>query len=876
MYHLKYILILICIQNIAFAQTVELDKAIVEMKRVYEETYDIESGIQTCETVLSLSPSNTKTYFEALSYLGEWYLEKRDKVGIETLLSKMKTDLEVNQNKDFEIFEIHWYYLKSRYNYEIMYNYEKAIIFGIFAFKKAVNRPKILQNISLHTARLMGELAQYDAANKVIQVYILSENKRNKNDLEKCKFYLNVGKTYIISENYDEAKIALQKAIDFIEPIKSQSPELYKRCLLEQAILYRDSGDDCINFLRPIVANGERSYEFIGLLGTRLSSNDYYEEALPLLQECLTKITPNFTSMNIEDNPPKGVTYKDSKLAGFVYYYKTWALRLKGLEYIEKGDREKGIALLHKSIETGNIGLETAHRMIDEMIGFEIGCLAANEMVNVIDGGIIHASISLYQVTKNEADLEALFNVMERRRSLSILQKTEKSPIPENLFPTYETFVQAIEDYELKFMLATDISLGLLNEMTSLTLKSEAFFESLKQQLPKVQLNSNDISYIKVKDLQASLDDKTVFIQYAVVRHHLYALLITKEAIQVELLRDGHNMLEHSIFEYLDIIRNPLLVQEKNREDFINRSHEYYNLLIKPFEKNMVGKTHFIVSPERELLFLPYETLLKTADKKPFHELDFLIKSYEINYRYSATLHQKIQERPAIKDYSFFGFAPVFEDGEGTGKGDRSTKAFRERRYKSMKKKRFIYLPNSKLEVEKIRDLLAPKNTLSTVLIGKEATKENLIKSITEESYQFVHIATHSMVNYNDPRLSAIACYHLEGKENLYFSSDIMSKKIQADLVVLSSCESGIGRIIDGEGIIGLNRSFISSGARNVLFSLWKVDDVYSSNLMIGFYENYLHSKDYTAALRQTKLNMLEDVVAANPRYWAAFILIGE
>ncbi len=273
---------------------------------------------------------------------------------------------------------------------------------------------------------------------------------------------------------------------------------------------------------------------------------------------------------------------------------------------------------------------------------------------------------------------------------------------------------------------------------------------------------------------------------------------------------------------------------------------------------------------------MPFELLLTTPAEKPFNELDFLIKQYEIEYQYSATLHQKIQQRPSPKDYSLLAFAPVFENGKGTGSSDRNMILFEDDFYStSIQNNRFVPLPNSLREVETIGQLYAAEEKVET-LLKANATKRNLYNRLQQKPYHFVHIASHGMVNQWDFRASAIVCYEENNAANLYFSGEFQSLPIQADLVVLSSCESGIGNIAEGEGLIGLNRSFIYAGAKNLLFSLWKVNDQHTADLMIDFYKNYKTTKDYSQALRLAKLKMLENPITANPRFWAPFVLVGE
>ncbi|MCR9286914.1 CHAT domain-containing protein [Saprospiraceae bacterium] len=98
---------------------------------------------------------------------------------------------------------------------------------------------------------------------------------------------------------------------------------------------------------------------------------------------------------------------------------------------------------------------------------------------------------------------------------------------------------------------------------------------------------------------------------------------------------------------------------------------------------------------------------------------------------------------------------------------------------------------------------------------------------------------------------------------------------MNSDLVVLSSCESGVGQLLDGEGMLGLNRSFVYAGVPNVIFSLWKVYDEATGQIMTEFYKNTLDGQSYSTALRTAKLKMLENPATAVPDIWAAFLLVG-
>jgi CHAT domain-containing protein len=101
----------------------------------------------------------------------------------------------------------------------------------------------------------------------------------------------------------------------------------------------------------------------------------------------------------------------------------------------------------------------------------------------------------------------------------------------------------------------------------------------------------------------------------------------------------------------------------------------------------------------------------------------------------------------------------------------------------------------------------------------------------------------------------------------LLYANDIRNEKVKADLVVLSSCESGLRRKVGGEGLIALNPAFIYADARNVISSLWKINDRYSSEFMINFHQEVVSGQSYTNALRQTKLRLPADPATAQPRF---------
>ena len=189
-------------------------------------------------------------------------------------------------------------------------------------------------------------------------------------------------------------------------------------------------------------------------------------------------------------------------------------------------------------------------------------------------------------------------------------------------------------------------------------------------------------------------------------------------------------------------------------------------------------------------------------------------------------------------------------------------------------------LPGSENEINEIRLLFKSKEHNTTVLSDGDATEINL-KGQQLHKYKYLHFATHGMVDESKPELSRIflrPTYNDKEDGSLY-SGEIYNIDIHADLVCLSACQTGLGKVSKGEGIIGLSRSLLYAGAENLIVSLWTVSDNSTSKLMIDFYHNHLYSDSYdtfSGALRKAKLKLIKDDQFNKPYYWAPFILIGE
>jgi CHAT domain-containing protein len=187
-------------------------------------------------------------------------------------------------------------------------------------------------------------------------------------------------------------------------------------------------------------------------------------------------------------------------------------------------------------------------------------------------------------------------------------------------------------------------------------------------------------------------------------------------------------------------------------------------------------------------------------------------------------------------------------------------------------------LPFSRGEAAAIASLVAPGDSLMATGF---AASRSAATSPELSDYRIVHFATHGVLNTRQPELSGVvlSLFDAAGRRQDGFLRlhDVYNLRLGAELVVLSGCQTGLGRDLGGEGLIGLTRGFMYAGARRVVASLWQVDDASTAELMKRFYRALLkEGQTPAAALRTAQLEVARDPRWAAPFHWAGFVLQGE
>ncbi|TKG95764.1 CHAT domain-containing protein [Puteibacter caeruleilacunae] len=291
--------------------------------------------------------------------------------------------------------------------------------------------------------------------------------------------------------------------------------------------------------------------------------------------------------------------------------------------------------------------------------------------------------------------------------------------------------------------------------------------------------------------------------------------------------------------------------------------HRLYDLLIEPLENELQDVEELTILSDEQLEGVPFELLQDEQGA-------YLINHYAINYSYSSRLENNKQEGEI---HNFLALAPGFEKDNNFSNASLVREvvddySFLER--SGGNRIRLSSIPFSTDEVNTIGQLFKDRSINNEVLTRDKATTANFVNHLSNAG--IIHIATHgiSKDNYNSGLFFSQSNEKDDGFLSFY---ELYNLDLKADLVVLSACKSGIGKVVEGEGVMALSRGFIYAGASNVIASLWKVHDEKTKELMVSFYNHLLKNKmSYAQALKQAKLDCIQK--GFSPLDWAGFVLI--
>lgn len=391
---------------------------------------------------------------------------------------------------------------------------------------------------------------------------------------------------------------------------------------------------------------------------------------------------------------------------------------------------------------------------------------------------------------------------------------------------------------------------------------------------------------VKAEDIQGGLPRGRAMLEYWLGSEHAYVFVLTPETFTLVTLPPTPE-----IDAQVTALRSALLALEPPAA-FGQRAYEFYRKLVEPAlaAARSAGEpvSELVIVPDGALHLIPFEALITTVPQPGdrFEDLAYLLRDASISYVPSATVLTSLERGVRRSDagtearseppLQFLAFAdprydrPLALDCPELG-GDPVGGALSE---SPMRSRPLGRLAGSRVEVRSIERLYGHRGR---VCLGSEASEERIKTDPAVAEAERIHLAVHGMICESFPERSGLV-FALDGgrEDGILQIREIFALRLSADLVVLSACDTGVGRLVSGEGVVGLARAFFHAGAPSLVVSLWQVSDRSSARLMASFYEHLDRGEDKAVALQRSRLALIEaGGPSAAPFYWAPFVVQG-
>jgi len=475
----------------------------------------------------------------------------------------------------------------------------------------------------------------------------------------------------------------------------------------------------------------------------------------------------------------------------------------------------------------------------------------------------------LYEEDPSLIDEEKLFAYFENLKANSLREqlKTDEAVlignIPESILETERHFQLQIRNLQEKLYNLdskdqfSDDAISLQKEISLVKDKYYLFLESLEEDYPGYYKHEYKNKLSSIFDIQDYLHDEYL-LEYFVSEDHIFSILISSDSYQL-IRKNKPDDWKDNITLFRENLQNP----GSSPSEFIRLSSYFYELLAKDQLNNITSEiTKLRIVPDDLINFIPFEILLnKEATTQDFKKLPYLLNRFNISYSQSADLLvQLLKKKQSHSTLNYAGFAPNYDNDLSDSLSILIYENTREGH---------LDLPYARESVNQISDLMNGKK-----YINNAATKSSFLKYAPQ--VKVIHMAMHGFIDLEKPAFSSLLFYGDQSDAHLYLS-EVFGLNLDADLAVLSACNTGVGKLINGDGIQNMSRAFSFAGVKNTIMSLWSVPDVQTSEISYQFFQNVNEQIPIDEALRKSKQHYLKNCssLRAHPYYWAGLVANG-
>lgn len=774
-------------------------------------------------------------------------------------------------------------YLNKGQIYVHMADYEKALIFfnkvlAIATENFGPGHPMIL-SANMNIGYIHEKKGDFENALK----YYLASIPENDNNPSAIKTFSNLASLYNAMDDTEKAADYYNRAIDLaVKLLGPDHPEtglLYTRYGYFQ--LNEARGDLGIGMFRKALSISETHY---GPASREVSNNlthigNFYlinnrpDKALQFYQNAIIAIVPGFTNTSPYSNPSPDQLIPDRYLIN--------TLNAKADALYLQASANADEKMLELSLGTYKLSVKVVDKLRSSYLNEESKFLLSGDERNSYLN-TVKVATRLYQLTGNKGYLEEGFLYSDKGKSTVLLSSMQDVEARH-----YGGVPRAVQDHEKKLRL----DLGSYNRFIyeerqkaspdsrkikfweEKVFELETSYDSLVRILEENYPDYYSLKYrepvLDLENIRKNLDKDRALIEYALTDTVLYIFVLNHDRFEVVT-----RAVDKKFFSNIRALTSStsagdlMSISKKDYISYTGAAYSLFNDLIEPV-KHITDKKKLIIIPDAEISFISFDMLLNAPPDTlgmDFRKLPFLIYDYIINYSASAILQfNKLNRSEKKPTRNLLAMAPSYDNLtnlETDGFTDESGNT--------------VYLlpiPGVENEIREIRKVLS-----GSAFTGKDAT-EHAFKQRASK-YNILHFAMHTLINNEKPMLSKLVFYQdgdsiEDGMLNTY---ELFGMELNANLAVLSACNTGSGKLMKGEGVMNLARGFIYAGVPGIVMTMWSVEDQASAQIVNSFYRYLNKGLPKDEALRQAKLDMLAegDLLRSHPYYWAAYVTIGD
>jgi len=644
-----------------------------------------------------------------------------------------------------------------------------------------------------------------------------------QDSLEKAHFYLEESLPYLLSEDtsYNDALLLYGDIYTGLNE-HDKALDIYKKALP----IFRDFRE---NKPHQDIANVQ------GKIAESYLKQKKYQEGLNSIQKAFNAAGKNINIGTIQENPKPESVFSKIQLLQLL------DIKLQLLEESKRGDKEASLATLYDLLETfSQLKGEFESKLDKQFLAKKVYPIFENMM------RVVH---SIYQEKPSKEVLNLALNISEKNKDFLLLealrgaQASKYANVPERILDKEAQLRIKISHLEKEIFNDPANDKGYSDNLFEIKQEYFSFLDSLKIKYPKyhsLKYQNRDLDLAVIRN--TVLEDNNALISYTMSQDYLYAIVVDESNEKFVKLPFTKQDSEETR-NFYRILSKPTI--KNGQSEIVDLGKKLYASILKEVLEGFETDNLTII-PDGELHYLPFDLLQNNNQ--------YILETKNISYANSISSLLELTEKKTVNNNAVLAFAPSF----GISNNSTDEREFGRLRYNNDEVKKIGTFFNTELVLDEKANLSSFKKQLA--------------------HFNVLHLATHASANDQFPDYSYLAFTKEKDSANLFYVKDLYNTQINADLVTLSACQTGIGRLQKGQGMMSLSKGFYYAGAKSLVTTLWKINDKSTVSLMEYFYEALSKGKTKSEALREAKLQYLanqDDPLLKHPYYWAAFTVSG-